>query len=142
MSQRALRQRTRATATPARCSDARALRQAKSPLISPPTPPQFDSGDGKTVSYLVADHSIECGSKYGQSARLLASLCVLIFPVGVPIILFALLYGNREAIMERETRSGADELDSIAFLFRLYHQSYWYLPVVGASGSWRVRERY
>ena len=60
---------------------------------------------------------------------------MLIFPVGVPIILFVLLYSNRQAIMERETRSGDERLDSIAFLFRLYHQSYWYLPVIGESGG-------
>ena len=53
------------------------------------------------------------------------------FPVGVPSVLFSLLYTNREAIMDREKRSGDEHLSFIAFLFRLYH------PHVSLNGSRR-----
>ena len=40
-------------------------------------------------------------------------------PIGIPAVLFALMWSNREAIEERETRRGGDELKYLSFLFRL-----------------------
>ena len=60
-----------------------------------------------------ADHSIKCNGGRGISARVLAGIIVAIFPIGVPLGLFILLYSHRHEIMQRESRSGEGELGYI-----------------------------
>jgi hypothetical protein len=62
---------------------------------------------------LTVDYSITCYEKDGQYARALASLVVVLFPIGVPLWLFVLLFVNRRQIMRRKTRSGDKELGHI-----------------------------
>ena len=45
---------------------------------------------------------------------------VVIVPIGVPAVLFTLLWLKRAAIEERQTRRGGPELKYLSFLFRLY----------------------
>ena len=62
---------------------------------------------------MTIDHRITCEGQVGKSVRTLAATMVAIFPVGVPLALFILLFMNRDAIMHRETRSGDESLESI-----------------------------
>ena len=62
---------------------------------------------------MTVDYDIECDGERGMSARLLAGIMVAIFPVGVPLLLFFFLFANRREIMQRQTRSGAQELGYI-----------------------------
>ena len=48
-----------------------------------------------------------------------ALLMVFVVPIGIPAVLFALMWSKREAIEERATRRGGDELKYLSFLFRL-----------------------
>ena len=73
---------------------------------------QFET-DGRTASYLTIDYSIACQSEHGKTARRLAALTVAVFPVGVPLVLFLLLYRHREQIFDRTARSGDKELNYI-----------------------------
>ena len=59
------------------------------------------------------DHRIKCKGDRGILARLLAGIIVAIFPIGVPLGLFILLYSHRHEIMQRESRSGEGELGYI-----------------------------
>ena len=104
---------------------------------------------------MTVDHRIEWESEERETAQALAGTIIAIFPVGVPLGLFILLFVNRDRIMQRQTRSGDEALAHIgrsklipaepkcrsikfltkpilppAFLFELYQPKYWYLPVV------------
>ena len=59
-----------------------------------------------------------------------AGLMVVIVPIGVPAILFTLLWLKRNEIEERQTRRGGDELKYLAFLFRLYGREHWYYSTI------------
>ena len=49
-----------------------------------------------------------------------AVFMVVIIPIGVPALLFTLLWLKRNEIEVRETRRGGPELKYLSFLFRLY----------------------
>ena len=49
-----------------------------------------------------------------------ASIMIIIVPIGVPAVLFSLLWLKRKDIEERPTRRGGPELGYLSFLFRLY----------------------
>jgi len=55
-----------------------------------------------------------------RSIFVYASLMVVIIPIGVPAILFTLLWWKRDEIERRQTRRGGPELKYLSFLFRLY----------------------
>ena len=82
------------------------------PPPPPHPPPQFET-DGRVASFLTIDYSIACQSQEGKAARVLAAFAVIVFPVGVPLALFTLLYRIREEIMDREARSGDKDLSYI-----------------------------
>ena len=65
---------------------------------------------------MTVDHRIEWGSKDHEMAQALAGTMVAIFPVGVPLGLFILLFVNRDQIMQRQTRSGDKDLEFIGEL--------------------------
>ena len=62
---------------------------------------------------MTVDHRIAWESEERQTAQALAGTMIAIFPVGVPLALFTQLFVNREQIMQRQTRSGDSELDSV-----------------------------
>ena len=75
----------------------------------------FDQGDGHVISYQQVDFSLMCADQGENTPErmdmmIYASLMVAIFPFGMPLMLFALMYSKREAIEERETRRGGPEL--------------------------------
>ena len=48
-----------------------------------------------------------------------ASLMILIMPVGIPAVLFALMWAKRGAIEQRDSRRGGPDLKYLSFLVRL-----------------------
>ena len=98
----------------------------------------FHDGEQK-MSFMRADHSIACSgpdSKKYEDIRTFAMVMVLVFPLGVPLLILALLAQRREAIASRTTRRGdPKELDTISFLFRNFAPRYW--CVMGAGGCRR-----
>ena len=82
-----------------------------------------------TVAYQRVDLSTECwrGGEWTDEYRSqveYATLMIAVYPVGMPLVMFALLRSNRQAIEERETRRGGPELENLSFLFRLYHNEH------------------
>ena len=51
---------------------------------------------------------------------------VFAYPLGVPILMWLLLWRRRQDISTRESRSGDESLDALSFLFRLYSPGKWY----------------
>ena len=74
-----------------------------------------------SLSIQCRDHSLDDSllPEY-RSILVYASLMVVIIPIGVPAILFTLLWLERDEIEQRETRRGGPELKYLSFLFRLY----------------------
>ena len=68
---------------------------------------------------MTADHRIEWESDEKETAQALAATMIAIFPVGVPLGLFILLFVKRGQIMLRQTRCGDIELDYIGELIGL-----------------------
>ena len=55
-----------------------------------------------------------------EALILFAWLMVLVWVLGMPLGLLALLYSKRRAIESRTTRKGGNDLKTISFLFRLF----------------------
>ena len=62
---------------------------------------------------MTVDHRIAWESDERQTAQALAWIVIVLFPVGVPLGLFSLLYFNRDQIKQRQTRSGDRELEIV-----------------------------
>ena len=62
---------------------------------------------------MTVDHRIEWESGEKETAQALAGIIITIFPVGVPLALLTQLFVHRDQIIQRQTRSGAKELDHI-----------------------------
>ena len=68
---------------------------------------------------MTVDHRIAWESEEKEMAQALAVTIIAIFPVGVPLGLFILLFANRDQIMQRQTRAGDEELGYIGELISL-----------------------
>merc|ERR1719262_1497523 len=92
----------------------------------------FDYGDKLgTVSLLRADLGIDCDSDDHFLAQYWAGLMAILYPVGVPLVFYRLLSGNRDRIMNAATRDTDEVLAPIRFLFTNYAPHAWYYePVV------------
>ena len=86
---------------------------------------EFDTGDGE-VSYLNADMRVECGSGEHASVTSYAWLMLVLLPLGVPLAMHAILYSNRDAIEQRNTRTGDEELEHLAVWFAPYKRDKWW----------------
>ena len=55
---------------------------------------EFDDGS----RYLKDDYSIDCDSQNHKDYEIYAFVCILIYPIGVPLFFFVVLYKYRYAI--------------------------------------------
>ena len=85
----------------------------------------FDTG----VSFLRADVAIECGTEAHTLAQSMATLAILLYPIGQLIVFALLLLASRKAITsERPSRLST----AISFLHREYQARFYW---------WEVRNR-
>ena len=81
-------------------------------------------------SYLRADYSLSCLSDRYQALRAYAITLVLLFPLGIPVIYFFILWTRREKIQQRADVRAQDEgLMMVAFLFESYSPSCWWFEI-------------
>lgn len=91
--------------------------------------------------YLTADYSLNCTSKTVKFARVWAGFMIIIYPIGITLLYFWLLYKKRYEIMHRheiESRNtiisaNSDKQSSIMmikFLYESYKPQYWYFEIV------------
>ena len=91
-------------------------------------------------SYLRADYSVDCDSSDYTSIYSLAIIMVLVYPIGIPLIYFVMLYKNREkldpqkfftemslleAIFQRRK-----EINYLKFLYEAYLPNFWWTEVM------------
>lgn len=100
---------------------------------------EYDGSDGMTHKYLLADMQIDCSSNTYDFVVGYASVAVLIWPIGVPLGLFMLLWPQRhrldpkaetevEALQIREEDTELSH--SIALImWRKYRPRYWWYEV-------------
>jgi len=109
--------------------------------------------------FLKADVSIKCDTTYSYIATIYASVMIIIYPVGIPMMYLWLLYQRKDEIMNRdanvitevepavesdrishpdshqhENKDSelllSDESKSISFLWEAYKAEYWYWEIV------------
>ena len=90
--------------------------------------------DNEGGEYLQADYSISCESFRYEWGRAYAIGMVFVYPVGVTVYYYWLLYNHRELIKNRKSAS-LSELDHkliepLEFLFSAYEPRYWYWEVI------------
>lgn len=96
-------------------------------------------------SYLRADYSIDCDSNEYSFGIYWAILMIFIYPVGIPLLYFCLLYSKRNELnpdidekveaeeleaLKLEMREENDSLASISFLFDAYEPQLWWWEVL------------
>jgi hypothetical protein len=98
-------------------------------------PDEVNEGDD---SYMTADYSVSCSSEKYQFGRAWAIAMIFLYPVGIPLFYFCLLYRSRKDIQTRDNPSLSAEqsallsqrTDSIKSLFQPYKPHLWYWEVV------------
>jgi hypothetical protein len=75
-------------------------------------------------SALKADYSMDCDSEAYTQLRIYASFMVLLYPIGLPAIYFAILFQHRADILSKP-----EEVQHLGFLFREYKPSLWFFEV-------------
>jgi len=61
--------------------------------------PEIDRHNGiKKERYLFADYSIDCDSEHYLSMKPFAIVMILVYPIGIPMMYFTMLFQNRETL--------------------------------------------
>jgi len=74
-------------------------------------------------NYLVADFNLECGDAQWNKYLPLACLCLLLYPIGIPAVMFYLLRSNRHRLKQQDT------ILSLGFLYEAYRLSLWWFEL-------------
>ena len=93
---------------------------------------EFLDGTGGSEKYMLTDMTLSCDDDDAQynAARGYAMVMWLIFPVGVPLAGYLLLWLRRRDIEKRSSRLGGKELSVLAFYFRSYMPERWQMAFV------------
>ena len=84
------------------------------------------------MQYII-DYSISCTSQYYKSGRAYAIFMFFVYPIGVPILYFCLLYSIRNIISEsnkEKSFKSSHKITPFKFLFDSYTSEYWYWEVI------------
>jgi hypothetical protein len=108
----------------------------------------FDNGS----SFLKADFSLDCLSSQYSIFSVYAGLMIVVYPVGIPLLYFFLLFRKRkllmagqverekeegrrkglleEALVKRDENEGKDPaLEALSFLYESYEPKYWWFEI-------------
>ena len=94
--------------------------------------------DGR--EYLIVDYNTNCEDEEYYSYITFCVIMCFIYPIGIPMLYFVLLYTNRDRINPRvgntaialRTRSQDKSLQAIDFLYMYYRPEHWWFEVVEA----------
>ena len=89
----------------------------------------FDYGD-EIRSFMRVDRTIECYTSRHSAIVTFATVAVFAFPIGIPCLMWMLLWSRRSDICTRATRDGDASLDSLSFLFQGYSRRLYYMGIV------------
>jgi hypothetical protein len=85
--------------------------------------------------YLYRDYSVDCDSTRYISYLPWAILMILVYPIGIPLLYFCLLWKHRETLrdpvaLEREELLGYPKVGHLHFLVESYAPKYYYFEVI------------
>ena len=87
--------------------------------------------------YMTVDYSVSCSSSKYEFGLIWAVLSVLLYPVGIPLYYFYVLYSAKSDIMNRNDSTSeivsaerASRLQPIRLLFEFYRPELWYWEVI------------
>ena len=83
--------------------------------------------------YLRTDLSIKCGSDRHQIGTSLATGMIFLYPVGIPVFYFCMLYQVKEGIINRGEKIShvlRMAMMPTSFLYSSYHPQFWYWEIV------------
>ena len=87
--------------------------------------------DGKR--YLRADYTIDCDSQKHRAFQIYASLMMLVYPLGIPVVYAVLLFNNRRMLREENCREESLAARSILGLWKPYKPERYYYEVIECS---------
>jgi hypothetical protein len=96
----------------------------------------LDSRDlvSDSQKYLSADYSISCTSERYLWGYSYAIAMVFVYPVGVPLFYFYLMYRKRHILLHRDEAEISEEdlssIEPLAFLFDDYSPEFWYWEII------------
>ena len=81
-------------------------------------------------SYLVRDFSVDCENDRYVSAAIYAVCMIFVYPVGIPLMYFCLLHGNRHTLSDEDAMKAEAEMDyptvgHILFLVEAYRPEHY-----------------
>lgn len=85
--------------------------------------------------YMTADYSVSCSSSKYKFGFVWAIVSIIVYPIGIPLYYFYVLYTARNEIMSRDLSITSVEetnmrLNSIRLLYEYYKPSLWYWEIV------------
>ena len=88
--------------------------------------------DNQGQSYMTVDYSIECYTDRYYFAFSWALVMIFVYPIGILVYIFTLLFQHKTSIMERSFLSSKKDrsLDWFNFLYEIYRPKFWYWEVV------------
>ena len=79
------------------------------------------------TSYLVADMSVECHTTKWKAFTYYGVFMILLYPIGIPLFFFTLLYKNQDTLRENDTKA------RIGFLYAGYRHDVWWFEMVDTA---------
>ncbi|GMH59300.1 hypothetical protein TL16_g02801 [Triparma laevis f. inornata] len=85
-------------------------------------------GDDPT-EYMVSDQSLSCDTKEHKTFQFYAGGMIFVYPVGIPLLYFGLLWKDRKELSVKAEREKNAALLKTGFLWDEYIDKYWWLEV-------------
>jgi hypothetical protein len=89
----------------------------------------FPESDEGLDSFLVSDYSISCLSNRYNGNLFFCYVMIIVYPIGIPLVYFVLLFSHRNLNAERENCEQIDKNGCIKFLTSEYRQGFYYFEV-------------
>jgi hypothetical protein len=85
-------------------------------------------GDDPT-EYMVSDQSLSCDTEEHKSYGMYAGFMVFVYPLGIPLLYFGLLWKDRKQLRVKQERDKNTSLMKTGFLWDEYNDKYWWFEV-------------
>lgn len=90
----------------------------------------LDDGNGYRKSYLRTDYRIDCYSPMHRRLEIFAAFMVVVYPVGIPVFYWVLLYRKRKMLQDAGQREENMKLRPISALWNPYTPVRFYYEVI------------
>lgn len=85
-------------------------------------------GEDET-EYMVSDQSLSCNTEEHKTYSLYAAGMIFVYPIGIPLLYFGLLWKDREKLRVKAERDKNKALVKTGFLWDEYIDKYWWFEV-------------